>query len=72
MHIWAHGRSTWQATSGRTRRSKVEVQISRYRRVAGDALPSCGDPQRKTEVKITVNALNRMNELGRPASIRVA
>jgi hypothetical protein len=53
-------------------RSKVEVQISRYERVIGDTLRSCGHPQRKTEARIAVKALNRMNEPGRPISVRVA
>jgi Transposase DDE domain len=72
MEINAHGRAKWQETSGYTRRSKVEVQISRYKRVIGDTLRSRGHPQRKTEAKIAVKALNRMNELGRPISVRVA
>jgi RNA-binding protein YlmH len=38
MAIKAHGRSKWQQTSGYTRRLKVEVQISRYKRVIGDTL----------------------------------
>jgi len=72
MEIKAHGRSKWQQRSGYTRRSKVEVQISRYKRVIGDTLRSRGHPQRKTEARIAVKALNRMNELGRPISVRVA
>jgi hypothetical protein len=72
MAIKAHGRWKWQETSRYTRRSKVEVQISRYKRVIGDTLRSRGHPQRKTEAKIAVKALSRMNELGRPISVRVA
>ncbi len=51
MEIKAHGRSKWQQRSGYTRRSKVEVQISRYKRVIGDTLRSRGHPQaeRKTD-----------------------
>jgi hypothetical protein len=48
------------------------VQISRYKRVISDTLRSRGHPQCKTEAKIAVKALNRMNELGRPISVRVA
>ena len=71
MAIKAHGRWKWQQTSGYTRRPKVEVQISRYKLVIGDTLRSRGHPQRKTEAKIAVKALSRMNELGRPILVRV-
>ena len=63
---------SWQKTSGYNRRSKVEASISRYKRVIGDALRSREDARRETEVKIAVKALNRMLELGRPISARVA
>ena len=72
MEIKAHGRSKWQQRSGYTRRSKVEVQISRYKRVIGDTLRSRGHPQRKTDARTAVKALSRMNEPGRPISVRVA
>jgi hypothetical protein len=42
------------------------------KRVIGDKLRSRGHPQRKTEARIAVKALNRINELGRPISVRVA
>ena len=64
--------SQMAGTSGYTRRSKFEVQISRSKRVIDNTLRSCGHPQRKTEARIAVKALNRMNELGRPMSVRVA
>ena len=72
MKIKAHGRAKWQETSRYTRRSKVEMQISRCKRVIGDTLRSRGHPQRKTEAGIAVKALSRMNELGRPISVHVA
>ena len=72
MAIKAHGRWKWQETSRYTRRSKVEVQISRYKRVIGDTLRSRGHPQRKTEAGIAVKALSRMNEPGWSISVRVA
>ena len=71
IRIKAHGHSKWQETSGSTRRSKVEVQISRYKRIIGDTLRSRGHPQRKTEARTAVKALSRMNELGWPISVRV-
>jgi hypothetical protein len=48
------------------------MQISRCKRVIGDTLRSRGHLQRKTEAGIAVKALSRMNEPGRPISVRVA
>jgi hypothetical protein len=49
----------------------VEVDISRYKRVIGDALRSHMDGRQATEVAIAVGILNRMLELGRPESVRI-
>jgi hypothetical protein len=46
--------------------------ISRYKRVTGDTLRSRGHPQRNTEARTAVKALNCMNEPGWPNSVRVA
>ena len=62
----------WQKRSGYTRRSLVEAAISRLKRVIGDALRSRTDRRRATEIAIAVHALNRMLELGRPKSVRIA
>ncbi len=70
--IAEHGRMGWQKTSGYTRRALVEAAISRMKRVIGNALRSRTDQRRRTEVAIAVNALNRILELGRPVSVRVA
>jgi acyl dehydratase len=50
----------------------VEADISRYKRVIGDALRSHTDARRATEVIIAGRALNRMLELGRPKYVRIA
>ena len=50
----------------------MEASISRFKRVIGDSLRSRTDRRRTTEVAIAVQALNRMLELGRPKSIRIA
>jgi hypothetical protein len=50
----------------------VEAAISRMKRVIGNALRSRTDRRRRTEVAIAINALNRILELGRPVSVRVA
>ncbi len=70
--IAEHGRMGWQKRSGYTRRALVEAAISRFKRVIGEALRSRTDRRRTTEIAIAVHALNRMLELGRPESVRVA
>jgi hypothetical protein len=70
--IAEHGRMGWQKTSGYNRRALAETAMSRYKRVIGDALRSRTDRRQAVEVAIAVRALNRMLELGRPESVRVA
>ena len=70
--IAEHGRIGWQKASGYTRRALVESAIGRLKRVIGDALRSRTDRRRTTEVAIAIQALNRMLELGRPKSVRIA
>ena len=70
--ITERGRMGWQKASGYNRRALAESAMSRYKRVIGDALRSRTDPGRATEVAIAARALNRMLELGRPESVRVA
>ena len=70
--IAERGRLGWQKASGYDRRALAEAAMSRYERVIGDALRSRTDPGRATEVAIAARALNRMLELGRPESVRVA
>jgi hypothetical protein len=70
--IAEHGRMGWQKASGYNRRALAEAAISRYKRVIGDALRSRTEPGQATEVAIAVLALDRMLELGRPKSVRIA
>ena len=70
--IAEHGRMGWQKRSGYNTRARAEAAISRYKRVIGDALRSRKDERRATEVDVGVYALNRMLELGRPISVRIA
>jgi hypothetical protein len=70
--IAEHGRIGWQKASGYTRRALVESAIGRLKRVIGDALRSRTDRRRTTEVAIAIQTLNRMLELGRPKSVRIA
>src|SRR5215210_7041927 len=66
------GRMGWQKATGYNARARAEAAISRYKRVIGDGLHSRTDRRRVTEVNVGVHALNRMLELGRPESVRIA
>ena len=66
------GRMGWKKTSGYNRRARVETAIGRYKRLMGDGLRFHQDGRRATEVAVAVHVLNRMLELGRPISIRIA
>jgi hypothetical protein len=70
--IAEHRRAAWQKASGYTSRARAEAAIGRFKRVIGDGLRSCTDRRRATEVEVAVHALNRMLELGRPNSVRIA
>ena len=70
--IAERGRRGWQKASGYNRRALAESAISRYKRVVGDAPRSRTDRRRATEAAIGVHVLNRMLELGRPESVRIA
>ena len=70
--IAKHGRAAWQKASGYTVRAWAEATVGRFKQVIGDGLRSRTDERRATEVNVAVHALNRMLDLGRPNSVRVA
>jgi Transposase DDE domain len=70
--IAERGRMAWQKASGYNRRALAEAAVSRYKRVIGHALRARTDGRQATEVAVAVRALNRMLELGRPKSVRIA
>ena len=70
--IAEHGRMGWQKASGYNARARAEAAIARWKQVIGDGLRSRRDERRATEVDVGVYALNRMLELGRPISVRIA
>ena len=70
--IAEHGRMAWQAASGYTRRARAETAMLRFTRVIGDGLRSHTDDRRAGEVEVAVHVLNRMLDLGRPNSVRIA
>src|SRR3954468_23713305 len=66
------GRMGWQKVSGYSARGRAEATIARYKRLLGDGLRSRTDERRATEMDVAVQVLNRMLELGRPESVRIA
>jgi Transposase DDE domain len=70
--IVERGRMGWQKVSGYNWRALVEADVSRWKRVIGDALRSHTDGRQATEVAIAADVLNRMLELGRPEYVRIA
>ena len=70
--IAEHGRAAWQKTSGYNIRARVKATIGRFKQVIGDGLRCRTDQRWATEVEVAVHALNRMLELGRPESVRIA
>ncbi len=58
--------------SGYNKRSRIETAIGRYRQVIGEGRRFRKDERRTTEVAVAVHVLNRMLELGRPISVRIA
>ena len=70
--IAGKGRMAWQRDSGYNQRAGVEGQFARWKQVIGDGLRFHSDQARATEVAIAAQVLNRMLDLGRPNSVRVA
>lgn len=66
------GRMGWQKASGYNRRALAEAAIGRFKRVIGDGLRSRTGQRQTIEMKVAVAVLNRMLELGRPKSVRIA
>ena len=66
------GRMAWQKASGYTKRARAEATIGRFKRVIGDGLRSHTEERRATEMDVAVHVLNRMLDLGRPESVRIA
>ena len=62
------GRRRWKKASGYQRQARVENAVFRYKSIIGDGLRARTPGGRQTE---TLLALNRMTELGRPASYSI-
>jgi hypothetical protein len=72
QNLGEEGRAQWKQEIGYHRRSRVETLMFRYKTTLGDRLASRKGATQATEVAIKLDALNRMTELGRPKSYKVA
>ena len=72
QQIAEHGRMAWQKASAYIKRARAETSMARFKQVIGDGLRSHTDERRAAEVQVAVHVLNRMIELGRPNSVRIA
>ena len=65
------GRRRWKKASGYQRQARVENAVFRYKSIIGDGLRARTPGGRQTETLLACNVLNRMTELGRPASYSI-
>ena len=62
----------WQKVTGYGRRSLVETAMGRYKSLIGPALRARSMPIRRGEVVVAAAALNKMIQVAKPFSVRVA
>ncbi len=62
------GRRQWRKESGAHQQTRAENGMPRYKRLIGDHLRAKRFEAQKREALMAVNAINRMTELGTPAS----
>lgn len=72
QELGEEGRSRWKEEVGYHRRSRVETAMYRHKIILGDKLTARREDTQATEVAIKMQVLNRMTELGRPKSYKVA
>lgn len=70
--IVSQGRMGWPKSSGYNQRSRIEVQMGRWKTVIGPKLKAKTLVNQRTEAAIGVSILNRMAGLGRAEFERVA
>ena len=67
--IWASGgKKRWREKSGYHRRSLIETQIGRWKKMLGGTLTSRKFVNQKVEAKIKARILNQITALGMPTS----
>jgi hypothetical protein len=62
------GRRKWKKESGYHRQSRAENTFMRYKLMLGDRLRARDAVAQSVEARLACNILNRMTELGMPAS----
>jgi transposase len=70
--IARRGRRGWQRATGYDRRSLAETAMFRYKTLIGRRLRARSLPGQKAEARMGCAVINRMTQLGMPASCRVA
>jgi hypothetical protein len=70
--LGAEGRAQWKKEIGYHRRSLAETFMFRYKAIVGDRLSARRRQTQITEVKIKLDVINRMTELGMPKSYKRA
>ena len=65
------GRRRWKQESGYHRQAHVENAFFRYKSIIGDRLRARHSKAQDADALIACNILNRMTELGRPASFAI-
>jgi len=71
QYMAAHGRWAWRIHSGCTRQSMAENTMFRFKRLFGGRLWARGLGTQRTEAMVKCAVLNRMTQLGMPATVRV-
>ena len=69
--VKALGRRRWKKESGYRRQARVENAFFRYKSIIGVRLHARHSRAQNTDAPIACNMLNRITELGRPASLAI-
>ncbi len=69
--VQSMGRRRWKKTSRYHQQARVENAFFRYKSIIGDALRARTPGGRTVEALLACNMLNRMTEMGRPASYAI-
>ncbi len=70
--IAERGRMAWQRATGYGRRSLAETAVGRFKAIIGPRLRARTLPAQQGETAIAVQVLNRMIQVAKPVSVRVA
>ena len=71
MKVKENGRRRWKKESGYHQQARAENAFFRYKSIVGDRFRARDLRAQAAEASIACNILNRMTELGRPASVAV-